>query len=82
MLDASDYPAKSWGGIVRDGPGQQFRRVTSLQEGEPIMILERTTEMFQGLPWFLIRYRGRLGYHWGGIICPNHQSIPGTFDVC
>ncbi len=81
--DPFPYPAKSWGGIVRSGPGQQYQRVTSLREMEPIMMLERTNEMFNGYPWFRISYRGnRTGFHWGGIICPNHQSILGTFKVC
>ena len=75
-------PAKSWGGIVRTGPGQQYLRAASLREGEPIVILERTSEQFQGLPWFKISYRGQIGYHWGGIICPKGQPIPGTFQVC
>ena len=76
------FAAQSWGGIVRSGPGQQYRRDTSLREGEPIVILERSGEQFQGLPWFKISYRGRIGYHWGGIICPKGQPIAGTFEVC
>lgn len=77
------YPAKSWGGIVRDGPGTEYGRVTSLREMEPITILERTGVRYNGYDWFLIEYRGRrTGYHWGGIICPNHQSILGTYNVC
>jgi hypothetical protein len=27
-------------------------------------------------------FRGRIGYHWGGIICPSYRPVPGTFQVC
>ena len=76
------FPAKSWGGIVRSGPGQRFRKIASLREGEPITVLEQTAEYFQDRPWFKIRYRGRVGYHWGGIICPKGRAVQGTFQVC
>ncbi|MEC9367616.1 MAG: MliC family protein [Pseudomonadota bacterium] len=76
------FEAKSWGGIVRSGPGQHFARAASLAEGERITVLQRTPETFQDRPWFLIRYRGTTGYHWGGIICPIGQAVDGTFEVC
>lgn len=76
------FPAQSWGGIVRKGPGQNYRKAASLREGEPITILEQTAKYFQDRPWFKIRYRGRVGYHWGGIICPKGRAVPGTFQVC
>jgi len=76
------FPAQSWGGKVRSGPGQNYRKAASLREGEPITILEQTGQYFQDLPWFKIRYRGHIGYHWGGIICPKGRVVPGTFQVC
>lgn len=76
------FAAKSWGGIVRSGPGQQFAKAASLAEGEPITVIERMPETFQGRPWFRIQFRGRTGYHWGGIICPIGQPVDGTFQVC
>lgn len=79
---AGAFAAKSWGGIVRAGPGQNFARIASLNEGEHITVLERMGQMFQGRPWFRISFRGRTGYHWGGIICPLGRSVPGTFQVC
>ena len=78
------YPreAKSWGGIVRSGPGQHYKKRTSLKEGEWITLLEKTNEMFQGRPWFKIKYRGRIGYHWGGIVCSVGKYVEGTYQVC
>lgn len=76
------FAAKSWGGIVRSGPGQNYRRVASLHERESITVLAQTGQYFQDRPWFKIRYRGRIGYHWGGIICPSYRAVPGTYQVC
>jgi len=76
------FQAKSWGGIVRSGPGTGYARIASLNEGEPITVIERTGQFYQGRPWFKISFRGQLGYHWGGIICPVGRSVPGTFQVC
>lgn len=76
------FQAKSWGGIVRSGPGTGYARIASLSEGEPITVIERTGQFYQGRPWFKISFRGQLGYHWGGIICPIGHSVDGTFQVC
>jgi uncharacterized protein len=76
------FAAKSWGGIVRSGPGQNYGKIASLREREPITVLEQTAQYFQDRPWFKISFRGRIGYHWGGIICPSYRSVPGTFQVC
>ncbi len=81
---AITYPreAKSWGGIVRSGPGQRYKKKASLKEGEWIILLGPTGEMFQDRPWFKIKYRGRIGYQWGGIICSVGQYVEGTYQVC
>lgn len=79
---SGSFAAKSWGGIVRAGPGQNYARIASLNEGERIAVLERTGQFFQGRPWFKISFRGRIGYHWGGIICPLGRAVDGTFQVC
>ena len=77
------HRAKSWGGIVRSGPGVGYRRAASLSNGERITILgQANAPFYQGRPWFKIRYRGRVGYHWGGIICPIGNAVAGTFQVC
>lgn len=75
--------AKSWGGVVRSGPGMDHQRLAGLAEGDPITLLERTDVEMNGYPWFKIRYgRNKTGYQWGGIICPIGKPLPGTFEVC
>ncbi len=77
------HAATSWGGSVRSGPGTNYKKVGSLSEGERITILEQSSApLFQGRPWFKIKFDGRTGYHWGGIICPLGEAIPGTYKVC
>lgn len=80
-----DFPvvAGSWGGIVRDGPGQQYRQLDSLSEGERITLTARTDVIENGYPWFKITYReGRSGYKWGGILCSTGQERPDLFKIC
>ncbi len=77
----------SWGGIVRDGPGQDHRKLDSLDEGERISLMGRSDVVVDGYPWFKIWYRGEhKGYMWGGILCsvgderPDlYQDMPGGF---
>ncbi len=80
-----DFPQSgfSYGGKVRSGPGMTFRKIGSLREGHPIVILNGTGSMMNGYEWFEIRYRnGRVGYQWGGIMCSSkpHQTIFRTCD--
>ena len=35
------FAAGSWGGVLRDGPGQHFRKFASVQEGEPVTLCSR-----------------------------------------
>ncbi len=75
--------ARSWGGKVRSGPGANFAAIASLQEREPITLLEQSdAPLFQNFPWFKIQFRGRIGYQWGGIICGIDAPIPGAFQTC
>lgn len=74
-------PGQSLGGRVRDIPGLDGRRVTSLREGTPVTVLESTGERHRGYEWFKIRYSGGTGYQWGGIICTNRR-VPGVFNTC
>lgn len=78
------YPrqAKSWGGIVRSGPGQHYKKRASLKEGEWITLLGPTNDVMNNYPWFKIKYRGRIGYQWGGIICSVGTHVEGTYQVC
>jgi hypothetical protein len=78
-----DMKFESWGGVVRSGPGMDYRKLASLEEGDPITLLEQTDVDMNGYPWFKIRYGGnKTGYQWGGIICPVGQPYPGTFEQC
>lgn len=77
------FPAKSWGGVVRDGPGMEHKKLASLAEGDPITVEESTGVDMNGYPWFKIRFgKDRVGYQWGGIICPIGQEMPGTYEKC
>lgn len=82
---ADDYPtvAGSWGGIVRDGPGQSFRKVASLEEGEQVTLMARSDVVENGFPWFKIAYGGgEAGYQWGGILCSAGAERPDLFKTC
>jgi hypothetical protein len=75
--------AGSWGGVVRNGPGQSYARVVSLREGERVSLLFNTGIMWNEYPWFLIRFRdGQLGFMWGGILCSRGAQVTGTYQTC
>ncbi len=81
--NTGSFPAKSWGGVVRDGPGMEHRKVASLAEGDSITVEQSTGVEMNGYPWFKIRFAdNRSGYQWGGIICPIGKEMPGTFQKC
>ncbi len=83
--NASRFPiqAASGGGIVRGGPGTNYRRLGSLRQFEPVTVVAVTEVIMNGYPWFEILYRGgRRGYQWGGIICSTDRPLAGTFDTC
>ena len=76
-------PAGSWGGIVRNGPGQSYAKVGSLQEGDPVTLVEKTEVFENGFPWFKIAYSGGgSGYQWGGILCAIGEARPELFQTC
>jgi SH3 domain-containing protein len=80
-----DFPAAagSWGGVLRDGPGQQYRKIGSLAEGEPVTLMARTEVMENDFPWFKITTKsGQTGYQWGGILCAIGVERPGLFQTC
>ena len=75
--------AGSWGGIVRNGPGQSHARLATLREGEHVTLLANTGVEWNDYPWFLIRFRdGQLGFMWGGILCSRGRQVAGTFQTC
>lgn len=71
---------RSFGGIVRSGPGLAAARVASLAEGQTVTILERAQAM-DGYDWFKIRFRGRTGYQWGGLMC-SQNPLGGVLAQC
>jgi uncharacterized protein YraI len=76
-------PARSWGGVVRSGPGGDYPRVASLREGDAVTILARTGVTWNGFEWLKISYHGnQVGYQWGGILCPIGTALQGTYEVC
>jgi hypothetical protein len=75
-------PGKSYGGIVRAGPSRSSARLGALPEGERVMILADTGVTWNDYNWFRIRFRGRVGYQWGGILCARRAPIPGVYKVC
>ena len=75
--------AGSWGGKVRAGPGQEYRHIDGLSEGEDVTLLENTGVMMNGYPWFKIQFKnGRVGYKWGGILCAKAVPVQGVYQSC
>ena len=80
-----DFPvaAGSWGGVLRDGPGQAYRQIGSLKEGEPVTLMGRSDVFEDGFPWFkLTTQSGQTGYQWGGILCSTGAERPDLFKTC
>jgi len=82
---AEDFPvdAGSWGGRVRRGPSIDAPQISSLKEGDPVTILERSGEIMNGFPWFRIQLaNGQIGYQWGGILCATTTPVRGIYKTC
>ncbi len=80
-----DFPvvAGSWGGIVRNGPGEDHRKIDSLDEGDEVTLVARTDVIKDGYPWFKISYGDdQSGYQWGGILCAVGTERPDVFKTC
>ncbi|MHA7774158.1 SH3 domain-containing protein [Roseibium sp. M-1] len=81
--DAVDAPGQSLGGVLRTGPGTDYARTGSLQEGTPLTIVRRTRQYMNGYDWFEVRTSdGQSGYQWGGIMCSVGTQIEGIFQAC
>jgi hypothetical protein len=81
--DDFPVPAGSWGGVVRDGPGKQYRQIASLDEGEAITLMGRSDVVEDGYPWFKIAYGdGKIGFKWGGILCSTGAERPDLYKTC
>ena len=75
--------AGSWGGILRDGPGRNYRQIGSLKEGEPVTLMGRNDVLEDGFPWFkLVTRSGKTGYQWGGILCSTGAERPDLYKTC
>lgn len=72
---------ESLGGIMREGPGMNFRKVGSLREGDRVEIVHSTEERMGDYTWFQVRHQGRNGYQWGGIMC-SEDLLPGILTRC
>ncbi len=73
----------SLGGIVRAGPGMNYKKIDSLAYGEPVALFARSGQIMNGYEWFKISYsEGQEGYQWGGIMCSKSLHIVGLYDPC
>jgi hypothetical protein len=73
----------SHGGILRSGPGMNFRKLASLQQNDWLEILEDTGVWFDGYKWFRVQSPMGTGYHWGGIFCVDRgQNLEGILNYC
>jgi len=80
--DAS-FEVGSMGGKVRSGPGVHFEQIGSLQNGDPVQLLEKTMERAKGFNWYRISYRGgKIGYQWGGVLCSYGNQIDDIHIFC
>ncbi len=83
FAQAEELQVGSWGGNVRSGPSTNYISVGGLQNGDPIVLLDKIKSAGADFPWFKISYgAGKTGYHWGGIICGYNRRIKGTFGLC
>ncbi|MFT2112470.1 hypothetical protein [Marinomonas sp. 2405UD68-3] len=74
---------RSYGGIVRSGPGIRYVKVLSLHEGDKLTLLEQTHVVMNGYPWFKIKTEdGTVGYQWGGILCSYGTKFIGAYRFC
>ena len=68
--------AGSWGGVLRNGPGRNYRQIGSLKEGEPVTLMGRTDVLEDGFPWFKLVTRS------GGILCSTGAERPHLYKTC
>lgn len=72
----------SFGGVLRDGPGMEFARAGSLQNGDWLDLLEPTGVWMEGYQWYLVNSHAGQGFHWGGIFCTDQNQLDGVFQAC
>lgn len=72
---------RSLGGVVRSKPDMSSKKIASLKDGERVEIVDDTGVTMNGYTWFKIRWKGRTGYHWGGIMCSD-AALGGVLEAC
>jgi hypothetical protein len=74
---------QSLGGNLRNGPGMEYDRLTSLPEGAYLTIVANTGHSMNGYDWFEVRLdNGDVAFMWGGILCSIGTQVPGIFAAC
>ena len=71
----------SYGGNLREGPGDQYAVVGSLPEGS-FVVLEPSGVWNGDYQWFWVTTDYGDAYQWGGLICSYNQYVDGVLDVC
>jgi hypothetical protein len=81
MAPAAVGQGYSYGGNLRDGPGDEYAIVGSLPEGAWVD-LEPTDVWTGGYQWFWVNSDYGSAYHWGGLICSLDYDVGGVLSVC
>jgi hypothetical protein len=71
----------SYGGNLREGPGDEYAVVGSLPESS-FVVLEPSGVWSGDYQWFWVTSDYGSAYHWGGLICSYNQYVDGVLDVC
>lgn len=79
---ATELPAVSYGGILRSGPGMDYKKLASLRARDPLEVLEETDVWMGDYKWFKVKTSAGTGYHWGGIFCSMGGKPEGVFSDC
>ena len=78
---AAGMEAGSWGGKVRSGPGKEFTKIGSLNNGDPVTLIEGTKIFLDGYEWFKIIYdNNSVGYQWGEICVDSISQFLGLIQ--
>lgn len=74
--------ARSYGGVLRQGPSTSRPRLASLAEGEKIRLLAPDA-MWEGYRWYRVMTTHGEGYHWGGLFCSEGpEPLDGVLTAC
>jgi hypothetical protein len=81
MAPVNAGEGSSYGGNLREGPGDQYAIVGSLPEGS-FVVLEPSGVWSGDYQWFWVTSDYGSAFHWGGLICTYNQYVDGVLDVC